>query len=297
MAGGKKKKKPAANPARGFATTSVASKKPEALEPEIELSTPIKQSSESQESGSATIAEPKNAISASASKTLTPEEFEKQLETSELQVLVEKHASKSKRDAQRQKTRLETDRRVLRGQAESLNTRKWLPPELMDEILDLVKEEGRYSGQNADGSNLLKQSSEEELTIRLWTLQQALVGAGFLEDKVVLALKHVLDISDKISSGNKDSIWGMDESLEWLARECRREELPDYENLQRKPTSALKTQTGKRTPFFSQNVGCSIVSGNGGHKERSLFTDFDYSATQQQPYYTLQSRSIPFSQS
>ena len=244
MAGGKKKKKPAANPARGFATTSIASKKPEPVEPETEPPTPSKQSSESHEAGSAIITEPTKTDSASASKTLSPEEFERQLETSELQVLVEKHASKSKRDAQRQKTRLETDRRVLRGQAESLNTRKWLPPELMDEILDLVKEEGRYSGQLADVSNSLKQSSEEELTIRLWTLKQALVGAGFLEDKVLLALKHVLDTSDKVGSGNKDSIWGMDESLEWLARECTRDELPDYENWQRKPTSFPKSQSG-----------------------------------------------------
>ena len=262
MAGGKKKKKPAANPARGFATTSIASKKPEALEPEIEPTTPSKQSLDAQEAGSATITQSKNLDSASDSKTLTPEEFEKQLETSELQVLVEKHASKSKRDAQRQKTRLETDRRVLRGQAESLNTRKWLPPELMDEILDLVKEEGKYSGQSADASNSLKQSSEEELTIRLWTLKQALVGAGFLEDKVVLALKHVLDISDKIGSGNKDSIWGMDESLEWLARECTRDELPDYENLQRKPTSFPKSQAGKCSllliPLLGEN---SLMKG------------------------------------
>ena len=253
MAGGKKKKKPAANPARGFATTSIASKKPEVPEPEIEPLTPTKQSSETHEAGSATKAESKDAGSAPPSKTLTPEEFEKQLETSELQVLVEKHALKSKRDAQRQKIRLETDRRVLRGQAESLNTRKWLPPELMEEILDLVKDEGRYSGQSADAISTLKQSSEEELTIRLWTLKQALVGAGFLEDKVLLGLKHVLDISDKIGSGNKDSIWGMDESLEWLARECTRDELPDYENWQRKPTSFPKSQTGRYSKGVSLN--------------------------------------------
>lgn len=253
MAGGKKKKKPASNPARGFATTSIASKqKAEAsnVEPDPaptpELSTPLEEeSAPAARSG----AEGLNLTQ----KTLTPEEFERQLELSELQVLVEKYAQKSKRDALRQKTRLETDRRVLRGQAENLNTRKWLPPELMDEILDLVKAEGRFSGQTLESSNTLKQCSEEELTIRLWTLQQSLLGAGFVEEKVGLALQYVLDISDKIGGGNKDAIWGVEESLDWLSRECSREELPDYENWQRKAGSFPKFQSGtlfQRFPVF-----------------------------------------------
>jgi len=158
---------------------------------------------------------------------------------------VDKHATKSKREALRQKTRLETDRRVLRSQAEVLNTRKWLPLELMEEILDLVKAEGRYTGQTTDTSTTQKQASEEDLTIRLWTLYQALVGAGFLEEKVLLALRHVLDISDKIIAGNKDAIWGMEESLDWLSRECSRNELPDYENWQRKTGVLPKSQAGK----------------------------------------------------
>jgi len=243
MVGGKKKKKPAANPARGFATTSIASK-PKAVELVEADSTselpPVAPESQTEES--APTSDPKNATSALSANKLSPEEFEKQLETEELQILVDKHAQKSKRDATRQKTRLETDRRVLRGQAESLNTRKWLPPELMEEILDLVKEEGQFSGQAADTS-FIKQSSEEELTIRLWTLQQSLVGAGFLQDKVVLAIRHILEISDKIGAGNKDAIWGMEECLDWLARECSREELPDYDN-PRKAGSYPKSQTG-----------------------------------------------------
>jgi len=247
MAGGKKKKKPASNPARGFATTSIASKpKIEALDAELEPNPTKEQPTilESQQGGSLADST-SNAVLDLPGKTLTPEEFEKQLEESNLQVLVEKHSQKSKRDALRQKTRLETERRVLRGQAENLNTRKWLPPELMEEILDLVKAEGRFSGQAADTFHTIKQSSEEELTIRLWTLQQSLVGVGFLEDKVILAIQHVLDISDKLGIGNKDTIWGMEEALDWLARECSRDELPDYENWQRKPGSFPKSRNGK----------------------------------------------------
>lgn len=247
MAGGKKKKKPASNPARGFATTSIASKpKAEAanLEPDPVPTKELPTTVENPQDESMPAAGSGSGGPALAQQTLTPEEFEKQLENSELQVLVEKHAQKSKRDALRQQTRLETDRRVLRSQAENLNTRKWLPPELMEEILDLVKAEGRYSGQTLESSTNSKQLSEEELTIRLWTLQQSLVGAGFVEGKVSQALQYVLDISDKIGVGNKDAIWGMEESLDWLARECSREELPDYENWHRKPGHVPKSQSG-----------------------------------------------------
>lgn len=247
MAGGKKKKKPAANPARGFATTSIASKpKIEVAEQEAPSTALSEQQGnlKTEENEQAASADTKLDPTVTSSKVLTAEEFEKQLEDSELQILVEKHAQKSKRDALRQKTRLETDRRVLRSQAESLSTRKWLPPELMEEILDLVSGEGRFTGQSNDTAGSTKQASEEELTIRLWTLQQALVGAGFMEEKAIRAIRHVLDISDKIAVGNKDAIWGMEESLEWLARECTRDELPDYENLYRKAATLSKSQTG-----------------------------------------------------
>jgi ATP-dependent RNA helicase DHX29 len=249
MAGGKKKKKPVSNPARGFATTSIASKpKAEAanVEPE-QVATKELPSTVENKHGESVPAGPGAGDSSLPQKTLTPEEFEMQLENSELQVLVEKHAQKSKRDALRQQNRLETDRRVLRGQAESLNTRKWLPPELMEEISDLVKGEARYSGQTLESSANSKQISEEELTVRLWTLQQSLVGAGFVEEKVAQALQYVLDISDKIGVGNKDAIWGMEESLDWLSRECSRGELPDYENWHRKPLP--KSQSGIRFPI------------------------------------------------
>jgi ATP-dependent RNA helicase DHX29 len=247
MAGGKKKKKPVSNPARGFATTSIASKpKSEATDVELESTSELPSTLQNEQEDSTQIVGPGGTISDAPPNSITPEEFEKQLESSELQVLVEKYAQKSKRDALRQKTRLETDRRVLRGQAENLNTRKWLPPELMEEILDLVKAEERFVGPVADSAIALKLSSEEELTIRLWTLQQSLTSAGFLESKVILALEHVLKLSDKIATGNKDAIWGLEEALDWLARNCSRDELPDYENWHRRPVFPPKSQSGER---------------------------------------------------
>ncbi|KAL3424654.1 helicase associated domain-containing protein [Phlyctema vagabunda] len=251
MAGGKKKKKPASNPARGFATTSVASK-PKADDVDVEegpkLAKELQDQTDVQNKDAATTTNIDAAKPSTDPAHVSPEEFERQLENSELQVLVEKHAQKSKRDALRQKTRLETDRRVLRGQAESLATRKWLPSELMEEILDIIHSEGRFSTQS-DASTVHKQLSEEDLTIRLWTLQQSLVGAGFFEEKVHSALQYILGISDKITVGNKDSIWGMDEALEWLARECSRDELPDYDNSQRRHGFLSKSQS--ETPMDS----------------------------------------------
>lgn len=237
MAGNKKKKKPASNPARGFATTSIASKPKVDQEqvkesPDHEITTVAAQT----ESVELPLANGNTNGKSSEGKQLSPEEFERHLEDNELQQLVDKHAQKSKRDATRQKTRLETERRVLRSSADSLGTRRWLSPELLEEILDLIQSEGRTSNQATDTS---KQLSEEDLVIRLWTLRQALVGAGFPEDKVGEGLREILENADRISNNNKDVIWGLEESLEWLARECSREELPAYDH-----RGAHKSQQG-----------------------------------------------------
>lgn len=267
MAGAKKKKKPASNPARGFATTSIASK-PRAettdTAPNGELLGEASENNPEDTKNNSTV--PKGANEANPKQELSPEEFEKQLEESELQILVDKHSQRAKREASRQVTKLQTDRRLLRSQAEFLNTRKWLPPELMDEILDAIMAESRSAGQvvNYDASVTLKVSSEEDLTIRLWTLQQTLEGAGFHTDKISQVISYVLGVSDRINSGAKDTIWGLEESLDWLARECARDELPDYDNWQRKANPRLKPGTYSRYFFF---VVLTWLLNNSRHNE------------------------------
>ncbi|OAA66639.1 ATP dependent RNA helicase [Niveomyces insectorum RCEF 264] len=265
MAGNKKKKKPVANAARGFATTSIASK-PRA-DPTEDADSPAAPTAGKGKDGSlvgkgpavqgAATAAGETAAehpSSAAQASLSPEDFEKQLEESELQLLVEKYAQKVRRDAQRQKTRLETDRRLLRAQAEPINTTKWLPQELMDHILDLIQSESRFaaSSVNSDAASGGKLLPEEDLTVKLWTLQETLVTAGFPESKVQSVLKHVLDISAQISSGGKDAIWGLEEALEWLARESSLDELPDY--------NKRKEQGGKTQPNDS-SADNSLASG------------------------------------
>jgi ATP-dependent RNA helicase DHX29 len=248
MAGGKKKKKPASNPARGFATTSIASKP--RVETVVETTAIIESLAEEVQSEEVRVVSSTENQSASTSAAvataqLDPEEFERQLEESGLQVLVEKYSQKAKRDAVRQITRLQTDRRLLRGQADFLNTRKWLPSELMDEILHVIAVDYRSSTQTANESTTTqKPLTEEDLIIKLWTLQQALDGAGFPDNRVRMVLNYILSISDKMVSWNKDSIWGLEESLQWLSRECSRDELPDYENWQTKALQGVKSQTG-----------------------------------------------------
>jgi ATP-dependent RNA helicase DHX29 len=246
MAGTKKKKKPASNPARGFATTSIASKpRAETTDSTIALDSAAqpKPWDKKQDDG-ATISIPDSSTPIVAPETISPEEFERQLQESELQMLVEKYSQKSKRDAVRQVTRLQTDRRLLRSQADFLNSRKWLPLELMDEILDVIANDYRHSGNSPDNSVSQKPLTEEELIIRLWTLQQTLDGAGFSAEKIDMVINYILGISEKVVIGNKDAIWGLEESLQWLARECSRDELPDYDNWQRKALQGLKSQTG-----------------------------------------------------
>ncbi|KAI1428708.1 hypothetical protein F5Y12DRAFT_684396 [Xylaria sp. FL1777] len=290
MAGPKKKKsKPAANPARGFATTSVASK------PRVETTVP----SETPPNGSTTsdsvvtsFAKPDASIASSATKSnqassdiqpahvLSPEEFERQLEESELQMLVEKHAQKVRRDAARQKTRLDTDRRLLRGQAESLNTRKWLPQELMDQILDLIQAESRFATSSFAAEHALneKMPSEEDLIMRLWTLQQTLESLSFSTEKIGAVLQHVLELAPSISSTNRDYIWGLEEALDWLARSCSREELRDYDyKSARPPKSQPDTPcdsplpSGANTPRLAEAVGAGkhANSKNGLQSSRA----------------------------
>lgn len=243
MAGKKKKTKPASNPARGFATTSVASKPRAAAVDAASVTPSLEVEDKKPEESSVTTSDKPQVTTTDTTKAaqLNPEEYEKHLEESELQVLVEKHATKARRDASRQVTRLQTDRRLQRSQAEFLNTRKWLPTDLLDDILDLVNKDHKYASANANDSPAQKPLTEEDLTIKLWALQQALEGAGFTEDKARAAVKHILDTSDKVVLGNKDTIWGLEEALQWLARECSRAELPDYESFQ---TKALQKQLG-----------------------------------------------------
>lgn len=286
MAGKKKAKKPAANPARGFATTSIASK------PRADTADGIDDIADAATKGNgnappsskdappSTAGQPGDAAKGTKPENpLSPEEFERQLEESELQLLVEKYAQKVKRDAQRQKNRLETDRRLLRSQAEPINTKKWLPQELMDHLLDLVQAEGRFAASSVvtEGGTTGKVLQEEDATMKLWTLQQTLTGAGFPEEKIRPVLQFVLDMAANVSTSNRDSIWGLDEALDWLARECTQEELPNYDGRGKLPPKSQADTpldsplpSGANTPrLLDVEAGLGSRLKNGALNSRS----------------------------
>ncbi|KAK4168268.1 putative ATP-dependent RNA helicase [Cladorrhinum sp. PSN259] len=273
MAGKKKTKKPAANPARGFATTSVASK-PRVDPAEAPAVTPAGKVDDAAAPQTATGKDAPQTTNRKTTnnapvKELTPEEFERQLEESALQVLVDKFAQKVRRDAQRQKTRLETDRRLLRGQSETINTKKWLPQELMDHVLDLIQAEGRFAASSVTSEGAAsKLPSEDDLIIKLWTLQQTLESTDFPADRVQPALQFVLDIAPNISPNVKnESIWGLEEVLDWLARECSKAELPDYSG--RKVASKLQADATAETPLPSGATTPQLDSRSGRKQKNS----------------------------
>ncbi|KAG7129430.1 putative helicase C15C4.05 like protein [Verticillium longisporum] len=267
-----KKKKPANNPARGFATTSVASKpRPEVLEGAENAPDVASQPKHNAKGGAATASGAQtpatNAAgpaatsdSAAESKDLSPEEFERRLEESELQLMVEKNAAKTRRDVNRQKTRLETDRRLLRGQAETINA------------------EGRFATSNvsAEHSTSGKMPPEEDMVIRLWALQQTLSAVGFPQERVQAVTQHILDISPNIPATAKDSIWGLEEAMEWLARELTADELPDYEGRGKpglKPTGTLADSpltSGASTPGYPEAPFRQTKGKNGAQAQAQI---------------------------
>ncbi|KAM0497528.1 hypothetical protein ACHAP8_006692 [Fusarium lateritium] len=275
MAGGaKKKKKPAANPARGFATTSVASKpRPEVTEPEPKPAVAKGQDAPPSTQKDAPPSSSNNATATTNSQevTLSPEEFEKHLEESELQILVEKHAAKTKKDALRQRNRLDTDRRLFRSQADSINSFKWLPQDLMDHILDLIQAENRFTASSlssSDSTGAGKMLPEEEMIIRLWTLQQTLTTAEFPIERVAAVIRYILDIAPNVSTTSRESIWGLEEALDWLARECRIEELPSYEP-KSKPMLKSTTDTPQDSPVPSRSSTPRHADPRNGRKNKS----------------------------
>ena len=248
MAPNKKKKKPVSNPARGFATTSIASK------PKVYVSA---QGSEpplpNTDLPSANNDTSQNQISTVNSQSLkelekelhelSPEQLERQLEESDLQLLLEKNGEKSKKDALRQVNRLRTERRTLRPQALHLHTRAWLSSELIRQLTNLLGNQppdGSFPAELEDrrSSPCL---SQDDLVIKMWTLKQVLRELGFSQERSNLALRQLLHEGRPGKSPNlntsKDTIWGLEACLDWFAAVCEPRELPDYENFKTKDHS------------------------------------------------------------
>ncbi|KAL2824647.1 P-loop containing nucleoside triphosphate hydrolase protein [Aspergillus cavernicola] len=254
----KKKKKPAANPARGFATVSVPSK----VKP-TDSSGPAStvDSKSVSESERPTPAEPQQPAQqpvqqpsgeALSLQSYTPEELEQHLEDAELQILVEKYAAKCKSDAVRQTGKLATERRVLRQQAVPVNLIEWFPSDVVSSILGLAEaEEQVLSPQPV--RDVKRAVSEDELCMKLWLLKETLLKLGFPENRIEGALKHVLVyFAGTFSITNRDVVCNLDEALDWLAMHCSPEELPSYTQT----SGQLRKDTDKNISWISGNPRC-----------------------------------------
>ncbi len=276
MAPNKKKKKPASNPARGFATTSIASK-PRVVDNILDNDTILPNEalslSDSGPSRSNTDISQFSKESGKELHELSPEELETQLEESDLQLLLEKNGEKSKKEAFRQVSKLQTERRTLHPQAQHLSTRGWLPPEIMVQIVDLLRDQ--ISDRDSNAHNEQRRSvptvTEDELVIKTWTLKQVLFRLGFSEERIKVAVCELLKKGHPVKSVNpntsKDSVWGLEETLDWLASVCEPEEMPDYETsgsknrrkqLKTVSGSGLFVGAGKGVPYWPNNCWLSM---------------------------------------
>lgn len=214
-----KKKKPASNPARGFATTSVASKakpvveEPPPEEPVVEALAPAAQDSEAWK----------------------PPTAEEEAEES-LRSIVEKHGVKVRKESARIIAKFETEKRTLR------NSNMCYPLKL-DRILGI--DSARYAGTSADDTTLgetILQMARQEMTAELekkpkieevedkmlvqtWTLHRVLLGLGFKKERVEESVKMVLSREGRV---DRDVEMLLDEVMEWMALFCEPDEIPRY---------------------------------------------------------------------
>jgi ATP-dependent RNA helicase DHX29 len=231
----KKKKKPASNPVRGFATTSIPSK-PKASDALEDISLEPSQQSLAIDSDV-----PKNAglvHVAPASKAgdqgttisdMTAEQLATHLENSELEIILDKYAARSMADARRQATRLETERRQLRVQAQKLSTYTWLPEEIVQDLLDMDAEDNHSKaylhGKHASSSLSM---DEEKLSVDLWTLERLLQSLRY--PRIPEALAHIagLALENRLAL-LPDTLLGLSEALQWYAFSALPDEISNYE--------------------------------------------------------------------
>ncbi|KAK8227390.1 ATP-dependent RNA helicase A [Phyllosticta capitalensis] len=283
----KKKKKPAAN-ARAVATTSIASK------PKVD-----KKLESSDVSGTATpntapssvtpadgTASPAGVTSAPKElHEMTPEELEQQLERNELQMLVDKYAQKVRRESSRNVSRMQTDRRLVRSQAQYLATREWLPQELMQQVLDLAKEEINEEYSSPEHKFSIRSLSEEDAMVRLWTLAQTLTDMGFSKERVRSMLVLICQNPPPLESSSQ--IWGLQECVDWLTANCSLEELPTWEaptnSASNENSGASRSNSPKRsdTPVADRHSGTpkkpSAANAKNQSEPSQSQDDFDIS--------------------
>ncbi|KAK6344120.1 hypothetical protein TWF696_007766 [Orbilia brochopaga] len=194
MAPKNKKRKPASNPARAVATTSLPSKA-KLQQAEEEKARLAAEEEERKIGEAAAVAAEEEAVRQAAANitatsnndTLTPDEFAAQLEDNGLQEFIEKNGDKVFREARRQVTKFESERRTLRATGNAGCTPffvgDWLEECDVERIFSIARESeaSRYA---------VTRSDETTYTLEIWRLHHTLADLGFKEAhiKEVIAL-------------------------------------------------------------------------------------------------------------
>ena len=255
MAPKKKSKKLAANPARGFATTSISSKvriENEEDETKAPESPGIPGNQDSHVTSSTPGVQTDNQRDLA---TLSPEELEAQLEESELQMLVEKHGPKVKKDVARIVSRLMTERRLFRGQVETLPVSKWIPEDMLQQLRDLMQESS-LAGRSLSGQYELPQATE--LLIKLWALKLCLIDLGFSKAVTLETLTQIVQqkalLGRAQTEETRDGLWGLSTALDQLGTFHEDADLPAFDT-----TNRIKGNHSKN------DVGDSVEANNIQH--------------------------------
>jgi len=261
MAPAKKKKKPAANPARGFATVSQPSKSKalgasERSTPDNTVPTQATSPKRDHVPGDAPKLGGSPTTSATDIKEMSANELEAYLEEAELQALLDGQGSRCKSEATRQVAKLESERRQGRAQAHKMATYSWLADETVDEVIDLYNAEVNLTGKQPRPSvQGMIEDQGDQLLLNLWTLEQVLTTLRF--PCTADALHHVAkqsmlgDVTDE-----HDSIFGLEAALQWYAVNISESELPNYEiegGMKSEPSigiSSPKSSPGRRCLFM-----------------------------------------------
>jgi len=236
----KKKRKPISNPARGVATTSIVSKakiqEQEAAEKEqdVVVDAVITEQDKDNDTSNTPSKDVQSDINfLKPEEKQTAEEYERELEETDLLMFHEKNKDKVHRDAQRTIARLEVDKRTLRTSLSTavidLNASKQITEPLLKKILELELEDF----QRSDSSKLVS-NNELTITLALWQLHRELSGLGFSKNQV----REVLE----------NNISSVDDALEWMSLRFQEEDLPSLNSNQRQPVTQDITPSVSQPP-------------------------------------------------
>lgn len=251
----KKKKKAAANPARGFATTSLPSRakvideaEQASTESAVNPANGASAANSNSQNGGKTFSQDSSLPTGTSDITkMTPEELEAHLENAELDSLLNKYATKCIAEANRQVTRVETERRQMRSQSVKLSTYSWLSEETADRLFGMV---GKPRLRVKEPASAPREAvDDEKILADLWTLQRVLQALDF--PAIHEAISHVTHLTVQGSQAtNSDLIPGLLEAFEWYASQSQSDWLPGYEQA----FPRRMEETGDTTPY-QENSG------------------------------------------